>query len=768
MALTAKKGKVKTGTGSSGIFEWPSDIIPEDEEAYEKWMHSWSDALFKYGSICLDEVDIENFRHAQGIVDETEYEHLTKLYCPPNSKKVLPVRIPAVNALPRLLNDIIGRVDEHNFSWNVCAVSQDAIVEKLDKLVNRQTEDITRMVRQQSGITEILGRPLVEGDDVEPVDPKEVLNRNLNNFHQEGEINLSKGIKYLMNKRSSNFRYKFIHQGLYNYLITRKMAFDTMIEFGDPNFDPIDTRLLVYELESGSPFIHKGRLSGYYFGITPQQVIDRCPDLKEDEVKAIQEMTKTFRDGELKGPSDFWFRHPVYNSLYLNGMKQYWKALRKKWVKITPNAFDADNPHVNFVSEDEVKKWNKKKRQLEQNGTPDESGVEFVERFYDVWFECTRLSENIRYQCREIPNQLIDGESPSEQDGPIVGVVDEIPSIIDLTKALDRLRIEAFATISRLANQTVGKIMIVDESMDENDQDNLYNMMAFRVYKINSNKDGDMQDPNAASKMMPKEIDLGLSSAVSDLMRWIQFIDQNILLITGLNEPYMGEVKSDQGLGVTQLANQSAQRALQPYMATFYTVVEQTLQRMLDLMGPAWGDTDTTRYWIGDKGAEFFKLSKDIQWNTEKYGFYLENTVSDDKRRQFMVNMASQLLPHAKDPDMALAVINMFSADSSAEANKIFKEGIAAMKKLQAEEMALRKQEVQAQQQANAQVVQQRAAADAEKNKTILTKTQMEQAGETERTKMELFHDENVQSTKQKNDISKIIAGNVLQSSGNQ
>lgn len=755
-AVKPSGSRSKSGGALGGGLEPPSDIIPEDEKELEKWMKAWSDFLYRYGNLCLDYNDIDNFRHAQGILDEAEFEHITKLYCNPKSKRVLPVRIPKVNALPRIINDIIGRADEHNLTWNVSVVNEEAVEAKLEKLADRQTEDVTRFVRQQSGLDIALGRPLVEGDDLMPVNPADMEERTISTFHQENEKNVSKALKYLLNKKTANFRYKLVHQGLYNYAITGKLAFDTMIDLDDPNLEPIDSRVLVYDRESVSPFIQKGRFCGYYFGLTTQQAIDRCPNLTPDEVNDVQEMARMFKTNALD-ESFHWFKHPTYHSLYLNGMKQYWKGLRKKLVKLSPNPYDADNPHIHFVSE----KYRKDFEKQVEKGQIDGTDVTFEYRYFNVWFECTRLTENVRYQMREMPNQLMDDDEPSEQDGPICGVVDDIPSIIELTKALDNLRIEAFTTISRLTNQAVGKVLIVDSATEDDDEDNLYNMMAFRYYKINTAREGEMQ--NGRQPMQPKEIDLSLSAAVSDIMRWISFIDQQILIITGLNEQYMGGVKSDQGLGVTQLSNQSAQRALQPYFATFYTVVEQTLQRVCDLMRPAWAGKTVTRHWMGDKMAEWFSMSPETDWHNDKYGIFLQNTVMDDKRHEFMVQMASQLLPIAKDPDLALAVIKMFNSDSAAEAEQIFENGIAAMKKLQAEEQRLRQAEIDSQNQTVAAQEQGRAATEKDKNETTLRKTEMEQKGAMDRLIYQTTHD--LKSTQMDHDnvINEKIADKILE-----
>lgn len=760
MATAVKPSGRSIGVKGAGAFVFPSDIIPEDEDEYQQWMKDWSTAIYRYGTMWLNDNDIDNYKHAQGILDEDTFDHLTKLYCNPTSNKVLPVRIPRVNALPRILNDIIGQADEQNLSWNVAVVNEDAIVAKLEKLVESQAMDLTRLARQQAGVSELLGRPLVEGDDNTPVDVEELQNRSMTTFHQDAEQNISKALKYLMTNKVSNNRYKLVHQGLYNYAITGKFAFDTMVGMTNPEIEPIDSRTLTYDLESNSPFIQKGRFAGYYFGITPQEVIDKCPNLDETEITKIEEMTRMFRQGELRGGSSYWFKHKRYNNLYFNGMKQYWKGLRKKLVKLSPNPYDEENPHVHFVEEEEMREWNRKKKKLKENGIEDTSGVTFERRYFNVVFECTRLTEDICYQMREMPNQLVNDEEPSEQELPIFGVVDDIPSIIELTKALDTLRIEAFTTLSRLVNQTVGKIMIVDSATEEDDEDNLYNMMAYRVYRINSAKEGEIQA--GRPPLQPKEIDLGLSSAVSDIMRWISFIDQNILQLTGMNEQYQGNVKSDQGLGVTQLANQSAQRALQPYFATYYTVVEQVLQRVVDLMRPAWSGKTVTKYWMGDKMAEWFSLDPSTDWHADRYGVFLQNTIVDKKRHDMMVQMASQLLPIAKDPEMALAVIKMFNSDSSAEAQGIFQKGIDAMKKLQAEEMKMRQAEMEQRNQAMVQASQIKDKTEADKNKTVITKTAMEQDGETNRLQMQLDFNADEGTVNYKNQINQSIVDNLL------
>lgn len=736
--------------GQTEIIGFPSELVPDDEAQFDSWIRQYVDAVISYGKLCYDFEDEELFRLAEGNVDTENLKQVMQLYTGSGSKKKrLPSEFRQVNVCTQIINRVIGKVDSKDLAYRAVVINEDAVSKKLEEMSAKVAEKLTRIARQNSQLEEVLGQPLYEEDEI-PVE-ENIQETTLSTWQELNEINVSKGLKYLLKKKANYAKYKFNHQGFYNYVITGKMAFDTIIDLDDPNFYAIDPRNLIWDRDSASPFIQFGRFAGYYFAGTPQDIVDSCPELTNEQVQEIDSLKSEFSTGGINNVMDKWgvFVDNATDALYLNCYKVYIKALKKVRVKISPNKFDEDNPHVHFVDKNE--KANAEK------------GEKIEERYINTVYECTKIGGKIYYQPRELPHQFVPNDSPSERTLPLVGIIDKIPSLIKLIKPLQIMRIQAFYHIERLMSQAKGKILIVDEAIDESGPENLYNMMAYSVYKINTAKEGEMQQFNGNSGFLaPKEVDLGLSNAVNDLMRLVAFIDQNIFMITGMNEPFQGIVKSDQGLGVTRAAVEQAQMTLQPYYENYYTLVEMVLQQLCNLMRPAWGGKEITKSFLGDEGFEFFNLTPaeepELSWDMDHYGVTVENNAASNAKMDYMINMATQLLPISKDPEMALSIIKMINSSSAKEAESIFERGIVAMKKVAEAQQQMAMQQQQAQMQMNAQAEQIKAQNDQAKMQVKLQEQQMIQEGENYRTELKLKHNEDSQVVGYQNKIAEKMA----------
>lgn len=745
-------------TVQGNAFVFPSNIVPQDKKEFEVWKKSWSDAIYNYSGLCFKDENERNYRAAKGVIREEDFEYITKLYADASHPDwIMPAKLMGVNSIARILNDIIGTADQEGFSFYAAVTNNQAITKKLDDLVEEQTQKLTRWVRQKAGVTEKLGAPVVEGDDLLPVKESDIESNNMLTYQQKKEKNISKALKYLIEDKKNYLAYKFIHQGLYSLLVSGKFAFRADVAFSNPVAYFIDSRSLVYELDSASPFIHKGRFAGHYFWMTPQEVKDKCPDMSSEDVKYVDEMQSNFVAGTIGANSSYWNVNKTLNCLYFNGMYQQWKGLKKRWCKIKVNKYDDKNPFVNFVSDNERKDFLEQVKKGKLNG----DDITFEQREYTVKYECMRIGEKVYYDCRECPNQLVDGDFPQECELDIIGVVDDIPPVVSLMVPIEEMKLQCYYALQLLINQPSGKIMVVDEATEEDEPGNLYRMKIFKVYKINTRKEGEQQIPGA-TPMAPKEVDMTMSDAINQIMRLIQFLDMSLLSMVGLNPAFMGGVKSGQGAEVTQLSHQSAERALQPYYFTFYTTVEMILQRLCDLMPVAWGDEEIIRYWAGDEGADFFALSSDDRM--DKYGVFIKNNVSGNAQKKMLFDLAAKLLPTQTEPDLIFSLVDMFSADSSAEAREILKKGVDTMKKIKDKADAQRDKELQLKEQEIGVLKQSKEAAVEGAQKTVLGKTQMEQEGETERTKLKIQHDEDKQIVKYKNDIAEAVATGILES----
>jgi hypothetical protein len=289
-------------------------------------------------------------------------------------------------------------------------------------------------------------------------------------------------------------------------------------------------------------------------------------------------------------------------------------------------------------------------------------------------------------------------------------------------------------------------------------------MMAYGVYRVNSAKEGDMQ-LNGGQIIQPKEIDMGLSQAVSDLMRFIQFLDTSMLLVTGLNEGYMGIVNSNTGLGTQQNAIQQAQMSLYPYISTWYSVIQSSLQEVCNLFPICWKDSDKVKYYIGERGQNFFNLSKDTNWYLNRYGLVVQNKLKQQQQKNVAVQTAQMLLPTVNDPNFALALMKMVNSQSAAEAEEILEKGVVAINKLKAESEKNAMEQSRMQQQANAERLQIESELELKRINIPLEVEKLKGENAMALQEQKLRHSEDAQDVRYKQNIKEKIVEKELNNS---
>lgn len=359
-------------------------------------------------------------------------------------------------------------------------------------------------------------------------------------------------------------------------------------------------------------------------------------------------------------------------------------ATKRVRVKVIENEFDAENPYLKYVGDNE-----------------NDESANYEYRYVQEQWEAYKFG-NIYYQMRPVPGQHLVGDYVEKKSLDIVGIVDPNPSIIELAQPFEALRIQAFYALERLMAQVQGKILCVDEANESDDADNAYNMKVYSVYRYNSAKEGDQQlmSPNGSKNMnKPEVLDLGLSSAVTDLINFLRFLDINVDAITGINDARRGAVKSDTGLGQMQVAGAASAMATQPYLTAFYTVVGQALQKMCEVMQRSWGGKDIVKYFLGEDGMQLLRFMSESEWHLARYGVFIENGANDAEVQKNIFNLAQTLMPIQAEPDLSLALIKMMNANSAKEAEQIYEKGVKALNKIKQQAQQGAAQQAQQQQQ---------------------------------------------------------------------
>ncbi len=746
---------------------FPEYIVPaktkgaktKEECDQHKWAMDYMQSLFRYSNF-TQRKDIKRlYQYAEAKVDVSEFDHITKFYCADGSgiEKVIPAYIRDVNLIPSVLNRLIGEANTQPLKYSVNAVNADAVIQKLEKFVGDVSEKVARMTRQNSGIDKLLGTPLYEEDE-QIVLPKEIEEMSFANYRENDEIMMQKGLNYLMKKTgNSNLRYKLTNQCYKDYLTCSEMAAHAFVDMDDPNIERIDPRDLGYILSPNSPFIHHGMAAWYYFYDTPQGMIDRFPDLSEEHVMELKNLASSFKNGDLhsgnidqKCSGGFIQTENGFSALYIRAMFANWRAGKRVRVKINVNKFDKDNPHVHFVDD--------------SDNSPNSK---YESRYYTELWQGYMIGTTIFHKLDPLPGQNMVGDSPREKDLNIIGIVDSTPSIAALIQPIQALRIQAFYAVERLMSQIQGNVLVIDESIDSNSENNLYNMRVNGIWKINTAQEGDLQlgtsNPNA---MKPQVMDMAGSVAIQQLMNFISFLDMNTTLMTGINDARQGFLKSDTGLGLQQNATIASQMTTQPYTTTWYMVCQIALQKMLDLMKPAWSGKEYVRYFMGDAGFELLNI-KNNGWESNVYGVFIENSASDEQLKAKVIAMAERVLPTSNDPDMALAVIEMINGSNSNEAIRIFRQGVENIKKVQAQQQEQAAAMQQQQQQVIMGQAQVKAQTEAQKVQGGITEATIAANAQIKTTEMKIEGKGELTDVQKQNKMDEMLAQNEL-AKGNQ
>jgi hypothetical protein len=696
------------------VISFPSFIVPPKSDTKNKkkcdqwaWGKKMMQSLKAHDASFDEEAIKAIYEYAEAEINEENFKHITEVYSSLGDDVAIPAVIRNVGLYQSIENTFCAEIDQQDIGFVISLINGDAITEDLREWAKQTADRITSAVRKAAKLEEVIGEHLYEKDEfAEDEIPEDDEDMRFSTARQKDIINRQHGLDYLMSESSNtNFRYKITEQLLRDFIRTGRFAAHVHNDYEDPNFIVIHPKDLRYVLKSNNPFLHQGIAVWYDRYLTPQEVIDMCPNLDSEEVELLEKLQNDYESGNLR-ESDFSKYGCVVETvgdkkmLTIKTTYYQWRAEAVKRVMITKNKFDKDNDYVKFVGNDsDVKK----------------KGVKYKDVYDEEIWEGTEIGGQIWYEIQPLEYQVKTKEGRSRKDFTIVGMVDKNPCLAKLIYPLDELRMQFFFEFELLMGQTKGNMLFVDEAIESNNAENLYLSKVYNIWKYNSAKEGALQ---LGQNQKPHIDDWGVSNAIGEVIGAIQFIDTNIANITGLNNTWRtGQVKSGQGLGVTNASIAQAQSSIQMYATKWGLIVQTILQKMLDIMPYVWKDKDVVKNYMGKEGMKMLRMTPDEFKSGRLYGAYVTSSSADKAKIQNYIQIASQVLPVSGDMDSAMSIIEMSNASNSTEAMDKFKRSLAAMRK----RMEAREQQAAQQAQANAMAV-----AEARQQPTADTKMEVE------------------------------------------
>jgi len=719
----------------------PSNVVPENEAARKQWMEDWNNYMAWSAYRCFTyERDVLPIMYAHGNIPESETSHITDMFTKTGEQAggltpVLPAVMGDYNYIITLINKQLARALSNDIVFNGSVADETAIADKLEEVSKRIADQLTRVVRQQAGIHKQLGTPIVKGDDVEHVDMEKLKHMNFASELVDSEIAVNKAMAWLMGDKSLFLQHKLVHQILFTFLCTAKMAGEVYVREGKPDIIPIPSGQLIYDLYSYSPFVQMGDLAGHWSYCTPQEIAAACPRLTKKQIDELEARVQGFGNNATLNPpivsGAAWF----YNSGQQNGkgalpyktalFRNYWKAIKMERAVITPNLIDESKPHIEYIKDGE------------EPVLDEELGQYFETVPRNVVYQGTRVTDLFHYECQEMPGRT---------ELPIVGFVDTSPSLVRIMMHCQRMMSECMYVVERLMGQIKGNIIWLDKANPDDMMENLASIFGYGIGYHDSSKEGVIQNYGGQqNNNIPRSTDMAASAGMGDIMRLFMMLKGIMQDLVGSSDAAEGKIKSDQTVGATKNSTIQSQLSMQATFDKWFTTLEMFGQALCDELKTAWSGQEKHLTIMGLKGTEYFKIKPEDFDPDTKHIIRIGNSVRSDEIRQMVIGMAEKILPIAKEPEMALTIIKLVESHSGAEAVQIFTKGVDALNKLKE----------QAEQSGQAQAGQAQAAAkeieqmkDIREDKALASKERIAAAheiAETERANIKIGHEEDKQ-----------------------
>jgi hypothetical protein len=135
-----------------------------------------------------------------------------------------------------------------------------------------------------------------------------------------------------------------------------------------------------------------------------------------------------------------------------------------------------------------------------------------------------------------------------------------------------------------------------------------------------------------------KEIDMGLSQAVTQFIELSMFLDREMDSISGINEARQGLIQNaSQAVGVTNSALLQSSLSTEMYFAMFSQMFTKAMNKQAGLAKIAWAGKERFSPIIGDVGVNF--LEQDIELDLNDYNVFVEEVPQALQDQQMFYNL---------------------------------------------------------------------------------------------------------------------------------
>lgn len=318
-----------------------------------------------------------------------------------------------------------------------------------------------------------------------------------------------------------------------------------------------------------------------------------------------------------------------------------------------------------------------------------------------IWRKATLIGNSFLKDWGEVENLPRQIDNISDTPCPYIGVIpswinQRSVSIVEQLQGLQDLKNIALYNLQLAMVRAGAKGFVYDVSQLPEDwlpEDMMKYLKTAGIAFIDSKKDGIPTQFNQFST-----IDLSLSPSVQYYMEISRMIDQEIDIISGINEAREGSIQyASQTVGVTQSALMQSNLKTEILYSYFDGMMNRFLNHQAGLVKIAWEGKEVFAPIIGDVGVDF--LDQEIDVDLQDYGMFIEyipSVLANAENLQNMVIAAMQ----AQQVTFVDAVKILREKDTVMALKKFEKAVMRREKEAAKQQEAMMMQQIQAQQEA--------------------------------------------------------------------
>jgi len=531
-----------------------------------------------------------------------------------------------------IIHELLGEEEIKPDSTIVYAETSEYITSKASKLKERLLNSIKSIVEGQMD-------PNTVDPNNPPETPEEILKIEKMSPSDMLESKSNKLLKILKNKTNCKL---LLSEGFKDVLIAGEEIYWVGITNGEPDMRRCNPLNMTVILDDSDQFIDDAIAVIEERLLTVPSIIDEYGDKLTK--REIEELEKYSRSGYIGNVPTFLSNGNTImeglqpTSSMTNPSNNFAiKVIRVEWIGMKQVGFLSYNDMMNGQMVEKLVDEDFNFKEFKQINPTAEIEWTWIN---DAW-EGTKIG-NIYVDIKSKENQRRRMDNPYYTKLGYGGFIYEAVnaksvSVIDRIKSYQYLFNIIAWKLQLVFGSDMGKVLLMDMAQIPNSQGIdtekwIHYLKEMKIAFINSFEEG--KKGAATGKLAGQHfnqfqsIDLSLSQSVQQYINYLQFIDQQIYHVSGVNPQRLGNIHQDEAVKNVQQATSQSQTVTQYLYSAHQEVKRRIYESLIEVAKITYRDGMVTQYVNDDQTLEMLNL-KEFEFENIDFGVFVSNLDKD-------------------------------------------------------------------------------------------------------------------------------------------